>query len=215
MTYAAYLRMYEPVSAFHEPDRSRWAAYAASSERPRRRDSLMVEHAEALRRAIAAPQIVVPEQESEHAYVRHADGVTYICPWQTRLRCLLAYGRMLSVAGPPVPGTVPANDDDETMGALAQLEDSGTTARLHTLASAGTMPPRCFVVFWGRSGGWLLARTVTGHPRRRPRRRRGRSSTPLPSPARAGGWHVAWPRSGARRPDSRTPPGSRCARRPS
>mgnify|MGYP001051408848 CR=1 FL=1 len=28
MAYAAYLRIYEPVSAFHEPDRSRWAAYA-------------------------------------------------------------------------------------------------------------------------------------------------------------------------------------------
>jgi hypothetical protein len=26
---SAYLRIYEPVSAFREPDRSRWAAYAA------------------------------------------------------------------------------------------------------------------------------------------------------------------------------------------
>ncbi len=34
MTYAAYLRIYEPVSAFDEPDRSRWAAYAASAARP-------------------------------------------------------------------------------------------------------------------------------------------------------------------------------------
>jgi hypothetical protein len=25
-TYAVYLRVHEPVSAFHEPDRSRWAA---------------------------------------------------------------------------------------------------------------------------------------------------------------------------------------------
>ncbi len=46
MTYTAYLRIYEPVSAFREPGRSRWAAYAASSARSRRRDSLMVEHAE-------------------------------------------------------------------------------------------------------------------------------------------------------------------------
>ena len=52
MAYAAYLRIYEPVSAFHEPDRSRWVAYANSATRPRRRDSLAVEHAEALRRAI-------------------------------------------------------------------------------------------------------------------------------------------------------------------
>ena len=74
MAYAAYLRIYEPVSAFHEPARSRWAAYAASSTRPRRRDSLAVEHAEALRRAITIPWVAVPERESEHAYVRRVEG---------------------------------------------------------------------------------------------------------------------------------------------
>ena len=67
MAYAAYLRIYEPVSAFHEPDRSRWAAYAASSTRPRRRDSLAVEHAEALRRAITTPLVAVPERASGRA----------------------------------------------------------------------------------------------------------------------------------------------------
>ena len=123
MTYAAYLRIYEPVAAFHEPDRSRWVAYAASSARPGQRDSLAVEQAEALHRAIAAPQIVMPDQESEHAYVRRADGVTYVCPWQTRLRCLLAYGRMLSTAGSALPGVIPDGDDHETMTALARLAD--------------------------------------------------------------------------------------------
>ncbi len=34
MTYTAYLHAYEPVSAFPEPDRSRWAAYAASPAGP-------------------------------------------------------------------------------------------------------------------------------------------------------------------------------------
>jgi hypothetical protein len=53
MTYTAYLRVYEPVSAFHEPDRSRWAEYAVSSGRPRRHDCLLAEHGEALRRVIA------------------------------------------------------------------------------------------------------------------------------------------------------------------
>src|ERR1700755_766589 len=99
MAYAAYLRIYEPVSAFHEPDRSRWAAYAASPTRPRRRDSLAVEHTEALRRAITTPWVAVPEQESEHAYVRRVDGTTYLCPCQTRLPSLLAYARMRSGSG--------------------------------------------------------------------------------------------------------------------
>ena len=90
MAYAAYLRVYEPVSAFREPDCSRWTAYADSPARPRRRDSLVAEHAEAVRRAITTPQVAVPELQSEHAYIRRADGLTYVCPWQTRLRCLLA-----------------------------------------------------------------------------------------------------------------------------
>ena len=150
MTYAAYLRIYEPVAAFHEPDRSRWAAYAASSARPGRRDSLAAEQAEALYRAIAAPHIVVPDQESEHAYVRRVDGVAYICPWQTRLRCLLSYGRMLSTAGSALPGAVPARDDCEMMMALARLADEeppGPATRLHILASVWTVPLAWFVPF--------------------------------------------------------------------
>src|SRR6476661_2743887 len=126
MAYAAYLRIYEPVSAFHEPDRSRWVAYANSATRPRRRDSLAVEHAEALRRAITTPRVTVPEQESEHAYVRRADGTTYVCPWQTRLRCLLGYGQMVSSASPLLPGTIPPGDDDQAVAnALAGLELEG------------------------------------------------------------------------------------------
>jgi hypothetical protein len=150
MTYAAYLRIYQPVSAFHEPDRSRWAAYAASAARPRRSDSLTVEHAEAVRRAITAPQVVVPAQESEHAYVRRADGITYVCPWQTRLRCLLAYGRMLSGTGALVPGTIPVGDDDQAMAALTRLEEAGPnrpSAQLHILASVWTVPLTWFVPF--------------------------------------------------------------------
>jgi hypothetical protein len=166
MTYAAYLRIYEPVSAFHEPDRSRWVAYAASPARPRRREALVAEHAEAVRRAITAPQIVVPEQESEQAYVRRADGITYVCPWQTRLRCLLAYGQMLSATGAPLPGTVPGGDDDQAMAALAQLEDAGRPgppARLHILASVWTVPLAWFVPF-AASERWLSLGQGRGRP---------------------------------------------------
>jgi hypothetical protein len=126
MAYAAYLRVYEPVSAIREPERTRWTAYADSPARPRRRDSLAAEHAEALRRAITTPQVVVPEQESEHAYVRRAAGVTYVCPWQTRLRCLLADGQPRSAVG------------DQAMAA---------PGRLHILASVWTVPLTWFVPF--------------------------------------------------------------------
>ena len=92
-TYAAYFRVYEPVAAFHEPDRSRWASYADSAARPRRLDALAAEHTAVLNSLITSPPGLVPERESEHAYVRRADGVTYVCPWQTRLRHLLGAGR--------------------------------------------------------------------------------------------------------------------------
>lgn len=88
IAYAAYLRIYQPLSAFHEPERSRWTAYAASSTRPRRRDALAAEGSEAVERLIAGGSI--PARESGDAYVRRVDGAVYVCPWQTRLRCLLA-----------------------------------------------------------------------------------------------------------------------------
>jgi hypothetical protein len=163
MTYAAYLRIYEPVAAFHEPDRSRWVAYAASPTRPRRRDSLAAEQAEALYRAIAAPQIVVPDQESEHAYIRRTDGVTYVCPWQTRLRCLLSYNRMRSAAR---PGMVPARDDHESLTALARLVDEGLpgpATRLHILASVWAVPLAWFVPF-AAAERWLALGPAAKRP---------------------------------------------------
>jgi hypothetical protein len=172
MAYAAYLRIYEPVAAFHEPDRSRWAGYAASSTRPRRRDSLAVEQAEALRRAITAPSVAVPERESEHAYVRRVDGTTYVCPWQTRLRCLLAYGQMRSgsgavladegLAGEGLAGEGAAADGDVALAALARLEETGP-ARPHIMASSWAVPLTWFVPF-APAERWLSLGDGRGRP---------------------------------------------------
>jgi hypothetical protein len=153
MTYAAYLRVYEPVAAFHEPDRSRWTAYAASPTRPRRRDSLAAEQAEAMHRAITAPQAIVPSQESEHAYVRRAGDITYICPWQTRLRCQVSYRRVLSSPGSALHGLVPPCAGQQT-AEQAGDRAPGPRARLHILASSWTVPLGWFVPFAGTER-WL------------------------------------------------------------
>jgi hypothetical protein len=139
MTYAAYLRIYEPVSAFHEPERSRWAAYAASASRPAGRDSLSAEHAEALRRAVVVPRTAGPEQGSQHAYIRRADGITYVCPWQTRL-CFL-----------PADGDEASGGRDEVTG---QQPRRGSAGRLHIQGSAWTVPLPWFVLF-AASERWL------------------------------------------------------------
>ncbi len=129
MNYSAYLRVYEPLSAFHEPHRSRWVAYAASSTRPRRRDALTAEHAEGLRWLVTRPEETVPTEESEHAYVRSADGVVYICPWETRLRSLVAIASNAS----DLPVSVPWIN----------------RARPHIRSSQWTMPLAWFVPFAG------------------------------------------------------------------
>ena len=98
LPYAAYLRVYEPLSAFPEADGRRWAEYAASPGRPRRAGALAAEQAESLRRAIAFPPLPAPKRESDHAYVRWSEGITYVCPWQTRLRSWLVLSRLRTAA---------------------------------------------------------------------------------------------------------------------
>jgi len=117
---AAFLRVYEPLSAFGPAERAHWEAYAASGDRPRRADALEAEREEALRRVIALPPIVAPAQESEDAYVRWADGITYVCPWQTRLRSWLALGRLRATSGPPLADAFAPDEADRAVSAVLE-----------------------------------------------------------------------------------------------
>jgi hypothetical protein len=80
--YATYLRVYEPLAAFPEPERSHWARYARRPDRP--------SYQEELRRSLAdllpTPPVPVPVHESREAFVLDIDGVVCVCPWRTRLR---------------------------------------------------------------------------------------------------------------------------------
>src|SRR5579875_1101580 len=93
---AAYLRVYEPLSAFSGAERARWEACASAQGHPSRAETLAAEHLESL------PRIIAPEQESDRAYIRWAEGVIYVCPWQTRLRSWLALRRLRETARPPL-----------------------------------------------------------------------------------------------------------------
>ena len=147
LPYAAYLRVYEPLSAFEEPELSRWVAYAASPHRPRRREALEAEYGEALRRATALPPIVVPDQESEHAYVRWADGVIYVCPWQTRLRSWLALGHLRTTARPPLADAFSPGQAAEAARAFATTYGEGTSLRTYIQTSAWCVPLTWFAMF--------------------------------------------------------------------
>ena len=164
---AAYLRVYEPLSAFGRTERARWEAYAASADRPRRADALEAEREEAVRRTIALPPIVAPARESEHAYVRWADGTTYVCPWQTRLRSWLALGRLRATTAPPLADAFAPAQADRAAEAFARWEGKEVATRVYIQSSTWSVPPSWFVPF-APTERWLVLGTAGDRDGSRP-----------------------------------------------
>ncbi len=150
---AAFLRVYEPLSAFGPAERSRWEAYAAAENRPRRAEALESERFDALRRIIALPPIVVPAQESPHGYVRWADGITYVCPWQTRLRSRLALGRLRETVGPLLADAFAPGQAQ--LAAEDSAEGKGVPPRVYIQSSTWSVPLAWFVPF-APTERWLV-----------------------------------------------------------
>ncbi|MFF8968580.1 hypothetical protein [Streptomyces sp. NPDC014995] len=96
--YAAYLRVYEPLGAFPEPERGHWERYARRPDRPSYQDELRRSLADLL----PTPPVAVPVHESGDAFVLDVDGVVCVCPWRTRLRGWQALGEL----GDELPGPV-------------------------------------------------------------------------------------------------------------
>ena len=156
---AAFLRVYEPLSAFGRTERARWEAYAASADRPRRADALEAEREEALRRIIALPPIVAPARESDHAYVRWTDGTTYVCPWQTRLRSWLALGRLRASTAPPLADAFAPEQADRAAEDFVRWERKELASRVYIQSSTWSVPPTWFIPF-APTERWLVLGTA-------------------------------------------------------
>ena len=221
--YAAYLRVYEPLSAFSEAEGRYWAEYAASAQRPRRAAALDAEQAEALGRLIATPAIAAPQRESGQAYVRWADGVTYICPWQTRLRSWVELARLRSTAWPLLAAAFAAGQADDALRDFACWQGQSSSLRVFIQSCTWAVPPGWFVPFapeerWLVLGGandtdsrgpataaatrTLIYATAMSQARRRVARAlnalRRTSGDALTSPAGAAGGGKDTPESGGR-----------------
>ncbi|NEB37461.1 hypothetical protein [Streptomyces sp. SID14515] len=142
--YTSYLRIYEPLAAFAEPERSHWARYAQREELPTAQDEL--------RRSLAdlasTPPVGVPVHESGDAFVAELDGVVCVCPWRTRLRGWLALEEL--------GGMFPANVLDVLLPAVVRGQataDHERWQRLHPDArpwirtTVWQVPVRWFVLF--------------------------------------------------------------------
>lgn len=153
LPYAAYLRVYEPLSAFPRQEAQRWTAYAASSDRPRRAGTLAAEHAAALRRLISVPPVMVPERESGDAYVRWVEGAAYICPWQTRLRSWLGLSRLKATDPRLWSATRRVAAVDASAAGFAHGQ--AASLRIHIQARTWSVPPAWFVPF-ASDERWLV-----------------------------------------------------------
>ena len=84
--HAAYLRIYEPLAALPDAERSRWQAYLEGGSVPSRPVLMAAEHDRAVAATLAMPPRLDVGGRGDFAYVRHLDGLTYICPWRLQVR---------------------------------------------------------------------------------------------------------------------------------
>lgn len=170
--YAAYLRVYEPLAAFPEPERSHWARYAKRRRTPTAQD----EQRRALADLLPTPPVPVPVHESADAFVAVVDGVTCVCPWRTRLRGWQALealeellpASVLDAALPPVVRRQAATDYEH-------WRERNPDARPWIREASWHVPVRWFVLFEdsereytkGDQGLLLRYRTPMAQARRR------------------------------------------------
>ncbi|TXC98076.1 hypothetical protein [Streptomyces sp. ISID311] len=142
--YMAYLRVYEPLAAFPEPERSHWARYAKREDTPTAQD----EQRRALADLLPTPPVPVPVHESADAFVAVVDEETCVCPWRTRLRGWQALEELtellpasvLDAALPPVVRLQAATDYE-------QWRERNPDARPWIRGATWHVPVRWFVLF--------------------------------------------------------------------
>ncbi|KDN84333.1 hypothetical protein [Kitasatospora cheerisanensis] len=152
--YTAQLRVYEPLAAYPEPDRARWQAYAAANgpdaDGPGRpvTGAALAEQRAALAALAALTPRPLPDQEDGQAYVRVADGVTYVCPWTTRLRAWLALQELRRTLPAHLVDTVlPPALRAAAEADRAQWQQDHPDARPWILASRWEVPLHWFLAF--------------------------------------------------------------------
>ncbi|MEV4437847.1 hypothetical protein AB0K09_02340 [Streptomyces sp. NPDC049577] len=176
--YAAYLRVYEPLAAFPEPERAHWARYARRETLPTAQDELRRSLADLL----PTPPVAVPVHESGDAFVAVVDGVVCVCPWRTRLRGWLALERLSDqFAGPVLDAVLPPVVRRQAEADYERWLERNPDARPWIRTATWQVPLRWFVLFSdeereygkGEGGEGLLLRYRTPMVQARRRVARG------------------------------------------
>jgi hypothetical protein len=167
----AYLRVFQPLSAFASGERGHWERYLVEGRHLRRLPPPYRQHLVAGRLGLLAPS------ESEDADIRLIDGEYYICPWRTRIRILSS---LLQVRGSTAPEIadqlVPEAEAKRAARELSRLRRRDPAAVPFMLQSPWHVPLRWFLLFKDEersltedpAGGWRLTYSTTvGRARRR------------------------------------------------
>jgi hypothetical protein len=148
ISYAASLRVYEPLRAFPEPERTRWTEYVDRGPGHDQVSGAEAEHAAGLAAVIAVPPTGAPDEDAELAFVRVREGVAYVCPTRTRLRSWQALSEFRAslpevVAGAFVPLAVIENAEN----ALEKWLVEHPELRSHVQSETYQMPLRWLLLF--------------------------------------------------------------------
>ncbi|MCP9958309.1 MULTISPECIES: hypothetical protein [Streptomyces] len=145
--YASYLRVYEPLAAFPEPERTHWTRYAERVLRggaPTAQDELR----RALADLVSTPPVPVPVHESGDAFVTESGGALCVCPWRTRLRAWLALGESPGLLPRPVlDAAVPPVVRGQAEADHERWRERNPDARPWIRSAVWQVPVRWFVLF--------------------------------------------------------------------
>jgi hypothetical protein len=146
--YSSHLRVYEPMSALPDTERAKWQEYVAQGDLPSRPVQMAREHEVALSAVLSMPPRLNLSDGVDHAYVRHVDGLTYICPWRLQIRAWDALDSFRSQLPDELrdaffPPALSAAADDAREEWLARNPD----VRAGILTSTWQVPVAWFTVF--------------------------------------------------------------------
>jgi hypothetical protein len=137
--YAAYLRVYEPLSAFGPSESERWREYARAHAAVSAAQALRTEQRRALALALSRRALQAPEDEP-HGYVMQRGSDVLVCPSDLRLSTLLANGEQ--------------NDDPDQDRIIALLPASLVSSADDQLSAIRAARPD--VVAHVRRSGWAI-----------------------------------------------------------
>lgn len=142
MVPAATLKVFEPLTAFEEPERAYWSHYASENNAPPT-DTLLLSREHGLR-----GQIATVISENEHADLLERDGALYVCPHRTKLRLLasvLAFRR--TIPAEVVAAFMPDDEAERATNQIESLRADHPGWHNHVLESTWEVPLHWFVPF--------------------------------------------------------------------